>query len=281
MGRCFCGGALIAPDLVLSAAHCFHRPCSSKQVPVYVGAWELGKLTWGAQARIIEKVITHPLYSDIDYNHDYAVGLLDTPVTIDESRIKLELNQEDNFPSDGTELIAMGFGTLSENSMKASKFLRNVTLPSISNEKCSKYYKGQEEINNETICTIVQGGGKDVCFGDSGAPLVERSYKDDGIFVDTHVGIVSWGYGCAKARRPGAYARTSNQIEWIKATACDDLKSVAAFCQPTTSPSPTTIGTPTEAPTEQRRSKKSKKSKKSTDPKKQFKKNSKKSAKRA
>ena len=39
-------------------------------------------------------------------------------------------------------------------------------------------------------------GGKDSCQGDSGGPMT---------YMGTHVGIVSWGYGCARPAYPGMY----------------------------------------------------------------------------
>merc|ERR1712025_513742 len=72
--------------------------------------------------------------------------------------------------------------------------------------------------------------GKDSCQGDSGGPLIRRKRNDDGSITDTHVGVVSWGEGCAFAFKPGVYARTSKNIEWIKETACS-MGSIADFCQ--------------------------------------------------
>lgn len=57
------------------------------------------------------------------------------------------------------------------------------------------------------ICAgLFDEGGKDSCQGDSGGPLV----------VDNELhGVVSWGAGCAQARYPGVYVRTSRFTDWI------------------------------------------------------------------
>ena len=52
------------------------------------------------------------------------------------------------------------------------------------------------------IFTAVPGGGKDACQGDSGGPLVRRT-TEGGKRVDYHVGVTSWGIGCADSRFPG------------------------------------------------------------------------------
>jgi len=107
--------------------------------------------------------------------------------------------------------------------------LRDVTVPAVSNERCndSDYYDGQ--ITDAMLCAGFQEGGKDSCQGDSGGPLIRRMNNDDGTITDTHVGVVSWGVGCAYANKPGVYARTSENIEWIKETSCS-MGSIADFC---------------------------------------------------
>merc|ERR1712157_655206 len=89
------------------------------------------------------------------------------------------------------------------------------------------------------LCAGFQEGQKDSCQGDSGGPLVRRKTNDDGTFTDVHVGVVSWGYGCARANNPGVYARTSKRIDWIKDTSCS-MGSIADFCdnEPPEAPGP-------------------------------------------
>ena len=67
-------------------------------------------------------------------------------------------------------------------------------------------------ISDAIICAGYLGeGGKDACSGDSGGPLV---CEQDGKAL--FMGIVSWGIGCAEPEYPGAYARVSIVVDWIK-----------------------------------------------------------------
>ncbi len=77
----------------------------------------------------------------------------------------------------------------------------------------------------------VPGGGKDACQGDSGGPLVRRTTVN-GKRVDYHVGITSWGVGCANKAYPGVYSRTAYSYNFIRRTICTDGKSEHPFCKP-------------------------------------------------
>jgi len=219
-----CGGALVAPDIVLTAAHCGDRTGDE----VIVGAYKRGSTEAGGEKRICEKYIEDPKYNDYTLNNDFGVCKLDSPVFIDEGIVKLELNEDASIPSDGEDLHVMGLGTLHWGGT-SPKYLHHVQVPYVDNTECNELYGG--DIENAMLCAgVLSFGGKDSCQGDSGGPIVQRITKDDGSYVDTHVGVVSWGIGCAFPDYPGVYARTSMRSEWIKTTMCDELESIDSAC---------------------------------------------------
>ena len=97
-----------------------------------------------------------------------------------------------SFP-EGAEFVVSGWGTTSEGGSLASK-LRQVTVHYINDEDCSHGY-GPENINGD-VMICAGGDGKDSCQGDSGGPMT---------YLGTHIGLVSWGYGCARPDYPGKY----------------------------------------------------------------------------
>ncbi len=229
-----CGGALIASDTVLFAAHC--EDWRGKQVSI--GAYKARSKQDGAQERYCEEYAADPKfnYTDIAPNYDFALCKLDSPVTIDESKVRLVLNEHDSVPGADEELIVMGVGALKEG-RQWPEFLHHVKVPTVSNQECNeeKLYNG--EITDLMICAgFPDKGEKDSCQGDSGGPLVQRIKQNDGTFVDMHVGVVSWGIGCGRKDKPGVYARTSKRFFWIKDTMCNEFKSTAYFCHNEPSP---------------------------------------------
>jgi len=229
-----CGGTLIAPDMVLFAAHC--RDWKDKQLNV--GAFLATTVAEGSQVRYCAEWKADPKFGTEGsaVNYDFALCRLDEPVFVDESNVKLELNDNDAVPREDKNLIAIGVGRLTQGGAVAS-VLQDVRVPAITNDQCKQYYGNA--VTKNMLCAGFQEGGKDSCQGDSGGPIVERTVNNDGTIVDTHVGVVSWGEGCASKNKPGVYARTSKRSGWITATICNDLQSVAPFCSNNNSdPSP-------------------------------------------
>merc|ERR1711893_364451 len=80
------------------------------------------------------------------------------------------------------------------------------------NQKCDRIHS-YVKVDTTMICA---GGieGQDACQGDSGGPLIHR----DSDKVATLIGATSWGIGCARKGLPGAYARVTKYLQWIKDT---------------------------------------------------------------
>lgn len=241
-----CAGTLIAPDIVLSAAHC--GDWSGEDEYVVVGAHRISitnpVMTEGSELRTCSEWIPDPMYEltpDSAF-HDFALCKLNKPVDLSNSNIRLEMNADSSVPSDGDALIAMGFGTISTEYFQVPLFLQDVEIPYVTNEICNAASSYNGLIEDVMLCA--GEAGVDTCQGDSGGPLVKRTISNDGTtIVDTLVGVTSWGLGCGDANYPGVYSRVSERLDWIKNTACTDLQSVAPFCStdsPTKSPTKVT-----------------------------------------
>ena len=230
-----CGGALIAADVVLFAGHCPADRFEDKQVTI--GGIKSFSTQGGGVGRFCDEIVIDPKYGTegSGSNYDFALCKLNRPVeNYNQGNVRLEMNWDENFPSDGDDLHVMGFGTESIDNPALTQDLMHTTVSYINNEECSaddKYGGTRYPITDAMLCAGVPEGGKDACQGDSGGPLVKRTIHRDGTIVDTHVGVVSWGMGCANAKYPGVYARTSSRADWIKNKMCTHFKSVDPICQ--------------------------------------------------
>lgn len=75
---------------------------------------------------------------------------------------------------------------------------------------CREKYRGLEKITGRMVCAVCQSGKMcDACQGDSGGPLIADNKL---------IGIVTFGYGCARKDYPGVYIRISKFRKWIKAS---------------------------------------------------------------
>mmetsp|Transcript_16027 Transcript_16027/g.37140 ORF Transcript_16027/g.37140 Transcript_16027/m.37140 type:complete len:478 (+) Transcript_16027:210-1643(+) len=232
-----CGGALIAPDAVLFAAHC--APATGDQV--IIGAYEQMKLDHGAKTGYCEEWVQHPSYDGgSEMNWDFALCKLAEPVTIDESRVKLVWNDNPSVPADNDLLTVMGMGALKEgsaaNPSASATFLQKVDVPVVPTSECREDRMYGADITDQMLCAGFAEGERDACQGDSGGPLVKRVPQADGTFIDYHVGVVSFGRGCARANKPGVYARTSEARSFIEETVCDNWGSGASFCSNNSGP---------------------------------------------
>lgn len=174
----FCGGTLIRPDLVMSAAH-----CGGGSMSVRVGAHDISK----KEGKVISvtKQIIHNQYDPDTTDHDFMILQLAEPVPAGTPIAKLH-NRDDLQDNDSLHVI--GWGNMNANGFKPAKVLQHVEVKYIPNNQCNQAYDG--EITKVMLCAGEDNGGEDACQGDSGGPLVSKDGSDH-----TLVGVVSWGYG--------------------------------------------------------------------------------------
>lgn len=202
-----CGGSVITPYWILTAAHCVDKYSDARQWTVFAGYLTQSEMLY-TTGNSVGRIVMHKFDSKTNEN-DVALMKLNSPLRMTSNVRPVCLPSAGMYFSAPRDCYVTGWGALYSGG-SSSETLQEAKIQLIDRSTCNGWLVYNGQITNTMICAGKLAGGVDSCQGDSGGPLVT---KENSLWW--LVGDTSWGDGCALRNKPGVYGNVTYFRDWI------------------------------------------------------------------
>ena len=230
-----CTGSVIAPTIVLTAAHCVFNKTTGAAIPasaISVSSGSVNRPPTSPPPPVnVTAVRADPYYNPLTFQADAALLILSAPTSA--PAIALATTASAALYAPGTSVTFAGWGeTVADVDSSAPTQLQSGTVPILANATCQasvEFHPGY------TLCTGGTGYRPATCHGDSGGPLVAQTAAGA-----LQIGITSYGSAVGCGIAPDYFTRVSSVQTWI-ASAIAGAAPPPSFVPPFNPPAPAAV----------------------------------------